>query len=51
MLAARGETAGEIARRLSISERTVETHLTGIYAKLEVRSKSELIRRAPEFGI
>lgn len=51
MLAARGETAGEIAGRLSLSERTVETHLAGIYAKLDVRSKSELIRRAAEFGL
>ncbi len=51
MLAARGETAGAIAGRLSVSERTVETHLTGIYAKLDVRSKSELIRRAAEFGL
>ena len=51
MLAARGETAGEIATRLSISERTVETHLTGIYAKLDLRSKSDLIRRASEFGL
>ncbi len=51
VLAVRGETAGEIATRLSISERTVETHLTGIYAKLDVRSKSDLIRRAYEFGL
>jgi pimeloyl-ACP methyl ester carboxylesterase/DNA-binding CsgD family transcriptional regulator len=51
MLAARGETAGEIAARLSISERTVETHLSGIYAKLDVRSKSDLIRRSSEFGL
>ena len=51
MLAARGETAGEIAARLSISERTVETHLAGIYAKLDLRSKSDLIRRASEFGL
>ena len=51
VLAARGETAGEIAARLSISERTVETHLTGIYAKLDVRSKTDLIRRASEFGL
>lgn len=51
MLAARGETAGEIAARLFISERTVETHLSGIYAKLDVRSKSDLIRRAREFGL
>jgi DNA-binding CsgD family transcriptional regulator len=51
LLASRGETAAEIARRLVISERTVETHLAGVYAKLGVRSKSELIRRADEFGI
>lgn len=51
MLAAHGETAGEIAARLSISERTVETHLIGIYSKLDVRSKTELIRRAAEFGL
>ena len=51
VLAVRGETAGEIAQRLAISERTVETHLVGIYGKLAVRSKSELIRRAREFGI
>jgi pimeloyl-ACP methyl ester carboxylesterase/DNA-binding CsgD family transcriptional regulator len=51
ILAASGETAGEIAGRLSISERTVETHLTGVYGKLDVRSKSDLIRRASEFGL
>jgi pimeloyl-ACP methyl ester carboxylesterase/DNA-binding CsgD family transcriptional regulator len=51
VLAVRGETAGEIAARLSISERTVETHFASIYAKLAVRSKSELIRRASEFGV
>lgn len=41
--------AAEIADRLSISERTVETHLAHIYTKLGVRSKVELIRRAAEF--
>lgn len=39
VLAVRGETASEIAQRLAISERTVETHLVGIYGKLAVRSK------------
>jgi pimeloyl-ACP methyl ester carboxylesterase/DNA-binding CsgD family transcriptional regulator len=51
LLASRGETAAEIARRLVISERTVETHLASVYAKLGVRSKSELIRRADQLGI
>ena len=51
VLASRGETAGEIAERLFVSKRTVESHLVSIYAKLGVTSKAELIRRAPEFGI
>jgi DNA-binding CsgD family transcriptional regulator len=29
----------------------VETHLASVYAKLGVRSKSELIRRADQLGI
>jgi DNA-binding CsgD family transcriptional regulator len=29
----------------------VETHLASVYAKLDVRSKSELIRRADQLGI
>ncbi len=47
-LAAGGLTAREIADRLFVGERTVETHLTRVYAKLGVRSKVELVRRAPE---
>jgi DNA-binding CsgD family transcriptional regulator len=34
-----------------ISERTVETPLANVYVKLGVRSKTDLIRRAPELGI
>jgi DNA-binding CsgD family transcriptional regulator len=34
-----------------VSKRTVESHLVSIYAKLGVESKTELIRRASEFGI
>jgi DNA-binding CsgD family transcriptional regulator len=48
-LAAQALMASEIADRLSISERTVETHLANVYTKLGVRSKVELIRRADEF--
>jgi DNA-binding CsgD family transcriptional regulator len=49
-LAAEGKTAGEIADRLFISERTVETHLANVYAKLGLRSKFELVQRASELA-
>jgi pimeloyl-ACP methyl ester carboxylesterase/DNA-binding CsgD family transcriptional regulator len=51
LLASRGQTAPEIAKRLGISERTVESHLVSIYGKLGVSGKSELVRRAEEFGL
>jgi DNA-binding NarL/FixJ family response regulator len=50
-LAVQGLMATDIAERLSISERTVETHLANAYAKLGVRSKIDLIRRASEFSL
>lgn len=50
-LAADGETGHAIARRLFISERTVETHLENAYAKLGVGSKLELVRRAGELKL
>jgi DNA-binding CsgD family transcriptional regulator len=50
-LAAQGRTAPEIATHLSISERTVETHLNHVYSKLGIRSKIELVRRASELGL
>jgi ATP/maltotriose-dependent transcriptional regulator MalT len=50
-LAAEGCSAREIAARLFIGERTVETHLANAYAKLGVASKLDLIRRASELGI
>ena len=51
LLTSRGETASEIAGQLCVSKRTVESHLVRVYEKLGVASKTELIRRAPEFGI
>jgi pimeloyl-ACP methyl ester carboxylesterase/DNA-binding CsgD family transcriptional regulator len=51
LLASRGQTAPEIAERLFLSKRTVESHLATVYAKLGVGSKTELIRRAAELGI
>ena len=47
-LAASGATARQIAETLHIGERTVETHLGNVYAKLGVQSKLELARRAAE---
>ncbi len=46
-LAAEGRTNGEIAAALFLGERTVASHLTHIYAKLGVRSRTELARRVP----
>jgi len=50
-LAARGMSAKDIAQALFVGERTVESHLSSTYAKLGVRSKLDLIRRAAEFGL
>jgi DNA-binding NarL/FixJ family response regulator len=43
-LVAKGRTNREVAAALVLGERTVETHLTRIYAKLGVRSRTELAR-------
>jgi DNA-binding CsgD family transcriptional regulator len=50
-LAIEGLLAREIAARLFIGERTVETHLANVYRKLGVASKLDLVRRAGEIGI
>jgi DNA-binding CsgD family transcriptional regulator len=43
-LVAAGRTNREVAAELFLGERTVESHLTRIYAKLGVRSRTELAR-------
>jgi DNA-binding CsgD family transcriptional regulator len=41
----------EIATALFVSPRTVETHLTHVYAKLGVSGKHELRRRRADLGL
>lgn len=50
-LAAEGYTSAEIAVRLSISSRTVETHRANLMRKLGLRNQTELVRRATARGI
>jgi DNA-binding NarL/FixJ family response regulator len=49
-LAVQGFTAREIGSQLYIGERTVETHLANAYAKLNVRSKLDLVRVVNAMG-
>jgi DNA-binding CsgD family transcriptional regulator len=44
-LVAEGQTNREVAAALFLGQRTVASHLTHIYAKLGVRSRTELARR------
>jgi DNA-binding NarL/FixJ family response regulator len=50
-LAAAGQTSAQIAKRLSISRRTVEMHRTHLMRKLDLHSQTELVRYAVQKGI
>jgi two-component system, NarL family, response regulator NreC len=50
-LLAYGHTNAEIAEKLCISERTVESHRTNIMTKLELKSRAELVRFAIDNGM
>jgi DNA-binding NarL/FixJ family response regulator len=50
-LSAEGSTIAEIASRLFISPRTVETHRANVMHKLCLRSQTDLIRYALQRGI
>jgi DNA-binding NarL/FixJ family response regulator len=48
--AARGLSNRQIGLSLNISEATVKRHLANIYAKMQVGSRSEAVRKALEEG-
>jgi len=50
-LAAEGHTSGEIAKRLFISPRTVETHRGNLMRKLGLATQTDLVRYALRRGI
>jgi two-component system response regulator NreC len=50
-LAAEGHTSLEIAQRLSISRRTVETHRANLMDKLNLRNQTDLVLYAIKRGI
>jgi two-component system, NarL family, response regulator NreC len=50
-LLAYGHTNSEIAEKLFISERTVESHRSNIYAKLGLNNRVELVRFAIDNGL
>lgn len=49
-LVARGFIYTEVAARLGVSITTVQTHVRGIYAKLDVTNKAEAIFEARSLG-
>ena len=49
-LAGKGYTNKAIALQLKISNRTVQTHLTRVYHKLDVASRTEAVMRAIGYG-
>ena len=51
LLAVKGLSSKEVAKRLFISERTVQTHLASIYDKLGSRNKTEALLLALKYGV
>ncbi|WP_194714347.1 response regulator [Noviherbaspirillum soli] len=50
-LIARGDSYGEVARTLSVSVGTVQTHVKNIYGKLSVHSRGEAVFEAQRRGL
>ncbi|MDX3574338.1 helix-turn-helix transcriptional regulator, partial [Streptomyces sp. ID05-47C] len=50
LMAAEGATNREIAVRLALSPRTIDHHLRGVFNRLGIRSRIELVRLLAEGG-
>jgi DNA-binding NarL/FixJ family response regulator len=50
-LISKGLTTNEIAAKLFVSSRTIETHRANILKKLEVKNSAELIKKAAEMNL
>jgi DNA-binding NarL/FixJ family response regulator len=50
-LISKGFTTKEIAAKLFVSTRTIETHRNSILKKLEVKNTAELIKKATELNL
>jgi len=48
---ARGQTTGQVASTLYISENTVKTHIRHILKKMEVNSRADAVDRATRAGL
>ena len=51
VLASKGLSSKEVADRLFISQRTVQTHLASIYDKLGAKNKTEALLLALKYGV
>ncbi len=51
LLLSRGLTMRQMANRLGISPRTVETHMAKIYRKLDARTRVQAVSRAVSLGL
>lgn len=51
VLISKGLTTNEIASKLFVSSRTIETHRTNILKKFEVKNTAELIKKATEINL
>jgi len=50
-LISEGLTTRQMARRLGVSERTIESHISALYQKLDVRTRVQALHRAAGLGL